>query len=155
MLRDPRTASRLHQAPAVLVRATGPHYGNRPDNGPRLRPLSDRFHGFDRRDSDRLADASRTGVDSLTFSHRMDAHSPSLGSYRTGGSWKKWHATEHTLAAQQVCATATTHDHQNHASCQRDTDNLQLPQSNYPNPMCAHVLYDPPQPALIERLEAA
>src|ERR1700719_2117921 len=71
-VRDRRTVSRSPSVQAVPLGVSAPHCGRHPDSGSRLRPPSDRFHGSDRRDSDRLADVSRTGVDSLTFSHRMD-----------------------------------------------------------------------------------
>jgi hypothetical protein len=126
-LRHPRIEVRKPWMQATRARASAPHYRHRLDNGSRPQPPSSRFHGFDRRDSDRLVDVSRTGVDSFVFSHRIWFAPLARGSYRTGGSQIKTAHHRHTLAAQPVCTTATVRDHQNCASCRRDADDLILP----------------------------
>jgi hypothetical protein len=71
MVRDRSDVWRKRRARITLVRGCAPHWPRHPGRGLRPRPPSSRFRGFDRCEPCRLVDVRRTGVDSLTFSHRM------------------------------------------------------------------------------------
>ena len=148
MLSDLRLVPRLRQAPALLVRAGAPHDWRRPDSGSRLRPPSGRY-GFDRHFPDRLVDVRRSIVDSLVFSHRMDAVPLWWGVCRTGRSRKGRHTTDerwrHNSSAQRRPNTAIKPAPAN-AQCRWLSTTLAR---------CVLSLCDPPQPERIERPGAA
>jgi hypothetical protein len=90
-VRDHSTASRGLQARPALGTPCAQHGKRRPGRGPRLRPPSSRFHGFDPQEPDRAA--LRTGIDSLTFSIKL-MRSPGSGSHRTDGSQDEDYTTD-------------------------------------------------------------
>ena len=151
-VRDRRTVSRSPSVQAVPLGVSAPHCGRRPDSGSRLRPPSGRFHGFDRRDPDRLADVSRTDVDSLTFSHRMDAL-PLWGVVEQAGVGKD--------GTPPIYAGGSTGLHNGDRTRSSILRQLLATPMTYklPSPIiqtrCVPCPQRPPQPGLIERPEAA
>jgi len=98
MVLDRSDVWRKRRARIALVRACAPHWPRHPGRGLRPRPPSSRFRGFDRCEPCRLVDVRRTGVDSLTFSHRM-------GSVPLRRKWPNWRSRKRTAHHRPTLAT--------------------------------------------------